>query len=1074
MNKLLISAGTLMLLGLVQGVHAAEARMPYLVQLDGKPAASYTGGIASLKATMPVAGQKLALDSPDVQRYGSYLEQKQRSLLAVAPQAKLLHSYKLAYNGFSAMLTRAEARALKAQPGVLSVQREQARQVDTHYTPTYLGLDGPNGLWSKAGGDRKAGENIVIGVIDTGLWPENPAFADRVDAHGAPTFDSSGTLAYGAPPASWKGACVAGEGFSAQSCNNKLIGARYYNDSFKADGRTLHWTEFESPRDSVNAVGSRGGHGTHTASTAAGNHGVTARLDGVAAGLASGMAPRARLAVYKVCWTYNDPDAVEGSTNKCYPGDAIAAVEQAIKDGVNVLNFSISGDPFSVDDPVDQAFLGAANAGIFVATSAGNAGPYYVPSAHGVPWMTAAAAATHDRQTGAEVTLDDGTRFVGASLNSAPLPASRAVLARDAGATPFEQLSEADQAARSQCFTAADRAANGASAAGALDPAYVKDRVVVCERGVNARKDKSVAVKEAGGVGMIMVDNNNGLVFDVQSLPSVHVSTQDGDTIKAYVSSHPDARIAMSAYGLQANPAPSPMVAPFSSRGPGVAPGLLKPDLAAPGVEVLAGVTPVKTEAERNAIAAQGKASGAAWNFFTGTSMASPHVAGLAALLMQQHPDWSPAAIRSALMTTAGPTEPDIYVEPWASNSPWGQGAGMVQPLLATDPGLVYDLAPNDYIRFLCGANSISVSAEQCQQSGKVAATNLNQPSIVAPALMEQQSFVRSVTNVGGKPAIYTATMSGLEGYSYSVTPSTLALEPGETKSFTVALKNVNAPHWEWRYGSLEWRDGEHLVHSTVAARAMVLDVYEYLNSSRPADNKLLPMYAGFSSKLAIQKSGLTAAKRTTFTRAPGKWDDYGVADCRAGGSASVAAMKLSIPAGTTAARLATYYADTAAVGQGTDNLYLMILNSSGVLVGISDTEFTSEHALLGLAPEPGDYTVCVAVKSSWAETSTFAISSWILKPGQQDANMKVLSPSATAPGAFGTLAVSWNGLDPAQRYFGLVQLKVDGKVQSNIRVMVDSSAQGAPLELPQAEALFGGNLPRTTPMKFQREPGAL
>ncbi|TFW29384.1 S8 family peptidase, partial [Duganella callida] len=455
MKTILISAGSLLLAAL-GAAQAAEGRLPYLVQLDGKPAASYAGGVASLKATMPAAGQKLAAASAEVQRYSGYLEQQQRKVLANAPQARLMHSYQLAYNGFSAMLTQSEARALKAQPGVLAVRREYARHVDTHYTPTYLGLDGPNGLWSKVGGDTKAGENIVIGLIDTGIWPENPAFADRVDSSGAPTFDAGGKLAYGVPPANWKGACVGGEGFDVGTCNNKLIGARYFNQSFKADGRTLHWTEFDSPRDSVNATSSHGGHGTHTASTAAGNHGVSARLDGVQVGLASGMAPRARIAVYKVCWTYNDPDAATGSTNSCYEGDAIAAVEQAIRDGVNVLNFSISGNPYTVDDPVDQAFLGAANAGIFVASSAGNAGPYYLPAAHGVPWMTSVAAASHDRQTGAELKLDDGTRFIGASLNSAPLAATRLVLARDAGATPFDQLSAADQAARSLCFTAAD------------------------------------------------------------------------------------------------------------------------------------------------------------------------------------------------------------------------------------------------------------------------------------------------------------------------------------------------------------------------------------------------------------------------------------------------------------------------------------------------------------------------------------------------------------------------------------------------------------------------------------------
>ncbi|WP_443093090.1 hypothetical protein, partial [Duganella callida] len=194
----------------------------------------------------------------------------------------------------------------------------------------------------------------------------------------------------------------------------------------------------------------------------------------------------------------------------------------------------------------------------------------------------------------------------------------------------------------------------------------------------------------------------------------------------------------------------------------------------------------------------------------------------------------------------------------------------------------------------------------------------------------------------------------------------------------------------------------------------------------------------------------------------------------RAGGSASVAAMKVNIPVGTSAARFATFYADTGAVGQGSDELYLMILDAQGVLVGISNMDGTSDQGVLGLEPAPGDYTVCVAVKSSWIETSTFALSSWILKPGQQDANMKVLAPSVTAPGAYGTVAVSWSGLDPAQRYFGLAQLKVDGQVQANIRVSVDASALGEPLEAARPDALFGAGQPRATPLKLQRQPGRL
>ena len=329
-----ITSAVLFALSVAAATHAyadGEIRHSYIVQLADKPVATYDGTVSGLQATKPAAGQRLNVDASSVQNYIAYLETKQTDVLATVNKAQVTNEYKVVFNGFSAMLTDAEVRALKKNPGVANITADSILQLDTSYTPTFLGLDKPGGLWDQLGGQDKAGEGIIIGIVDGGIWPEHDSFADRVDANGNPSRDGS-KLAYDAPPASWKGICQTGEGFSASDCNNKLIGARW----FKQPAQTLHWTEFLSARDSVAGAEGHGGHGDHTASTAGGNAHVTATTNGLSLGKITGMAPRARIAAYKVCWT----DGVTGA-NGCATSNSVAAIEQAVKDGVNVINFSI-------------------------------------------------------------------------------------------------------------------------------------------------------------------------------------------------------------------------------------------------------------------------------------------------------------------------------------------------------------------------------------------------------------------------------------------------------------------------------------------------------------------------------------------------------------------------------------------------------------------------------------------------------------------------------------------------------------------------------------------------------------
>ncbi|RYF05100.1 MAG: S8 family peptidase, partial [Oxalobacteraceae bacterium] len=688
------AAVALCLAGLALSAHADDIRRPYIVQLADKPVASYDGSIDGLPATQPQAGNRLDIDASEVHLYSDYLGQKQAAVRATVAAAPVTYNYSVVLNGFAAMLTDDEVRALQARSDVAQVVPDTPRQMVTTYTSSFLGLDKPDGLWTKLGGKSKAGENVIIGVVDGGVWPENPAYADRVDANGKPTFDNSGTLAYDAPPANWKGYCQAGEGFTVGNCNNKLIGAQYFDATYRSLPQyTTHWTEFRSPRDSIGGNVGHGGHGTHTSSTAGGNAGPNAIVSGIDLGPVTGMAPRARIAMYKVCWTFNDATDATGGKNSCFTGDSVAAIEKAVVDGVSVINFSISGGT-SITDPVEQAFLHASNAGVFVSASAGNDGPANTV-AHISPWQATVAASTHNRELQATVTLGNGRSFRGASMNSTavgPAPMITAEAAALPGANPTLVA---------QCFSANE---NGGQAV--LDPAKVAGKIVTCTRGGNARVDKSLAVQDAGGVGMVQIDNGTGLVAEVHAVPSVHVNAADGAVIKSYATTS-GATASISTFVIGTSNVPAPTMASFSSRGPNrYDPNVLKPDMTAPGVDVIAGVSPNMTEAQRAALLTGTlEPVPLAWASYQGTSMSSPHVAGLAALLRQQHPTWSPAMIKSALMTTATDTFADAIANgDTRGRLPFGQGAGHVAPNAAANPGLVYDITELDYRKYMCGA----------------------------------------------------------------------------------------------------------------------------------------------------------------------------------------------------------------------------------------------------------------------------------------------------------------------------------------------------------------------------------
>ena len=929
----------------------------YIVRLAEQPVSAYEGGIKGLQATRPRKGQKIDPNSPAVVNYRAFLESRQDAVLGSVGGGKKLYSYGYVFNGFAAELSAEQAAKLAATPGVLAVEKDTARPLDTSSTPGFLGLSGSAGFWAT----QAKGENVIIGIVDGGIWPESLSFSDRTGSNG--NASKEGKLDYQQIPG-WNGRCVPGEQFNASNCNQKLIGARYYNAGWGGNAgidAQLPW-EFNSPRDF-------GGHGTHTASTAGGNANVPTTGPASVFGPISGIAPRARIAAYKVCWE-------TGAGGSCFNSDSVAAIDQAVADGVDVINFSISGSQTNFRDPVEIAFLFAADAGIFVAASAGNSGPASSTVAHPSPWLTTVAAGTHNRATSGSVTLGNGVTYNGASVASAvgPAPLINSTAAGLPGANPT---------AVALCFAAVD---NGGVPV--LDPVKVKGKIVVCDRGTTARVNKGVAVQEAGGVGMILINpTNNSLNGDLHSVPTVHLQNTDRAAVQAYAAGA-GATATINAANIVYNAA-APFTASFSSRGPSRAGNgdVLKPDLIAPGQDVLAAVAPPFNR-------------GLNFDIYSGTSMSSPHVAGLAALLKDLYPNWSPMAIKSALMTTGY----DVLDggTPAPNTNPvliFRQGAGHVDPSKAVNPGLVYDAGFADWLSFICGAQP----GGGCTGVTPMDPSNLNQASIAIGDMFGPQTVTRRVTNVSDGPLTVNANVTGMSGFNVVVSPSTLTIPKGATANFSVSFTRSGAAFSQFTGGQLTWSGGGFTVRSPIVVRPVALAAPAEVSGSYSVG-------FGFEGPFTATARGLIPAAITPGTVA----DDPTDSTCSLT-SPNAQIIQVAVPAGTTYARFSLFDAD---VNEGSD-IDLCVFNSANTLVGSSGSGTSAETVSL-VSPTAGNYRVVV---QGWgvAGSSPFKLHTWLL--GSADAgNMTVTTAPANATvGGTGTVTLSFSGLAAGTRYLGSV-----------------------------------------------------
>ncbi|XP_004512298.1 subtilisin-like serine-protease S isoform X2 [Cicer arietinum] len=666
-------------------------------------------------------------------------------------QASHIYSYKHGFKGFAAKLSDEQAYQISKMPGVVSVFPNSKRKLHTTHSWDFMGLMDDETM-ENMGYSTKNQANIIIGFIDTGIWPESPSF---VDTDMPPV------------PRRWKGHCQIGEAFNASSCNRKVIGARYYMSGFQAEEGSDRKVSFGSARDSS-------GHGSHTASTAAGRYVANMNYKGLATGKARGGAPMARIAVYKTCWN-----------SGCYDVDLLAAFDDAIRDGVHIISLSLGpespqGDYFS--DAVSVGSFHAARHGVLVVASAGNEGTP-ASATNLAPWIITVGASSTDRDFTSDIMLGNAVNITGESLSLLEMNASRRTIpASEAFAgyfTPYQSRHE--------------------------------------EGSTESKLEKSRVVKEAGGVGMILIDETDQDVAIPFVIPSAIVRRKTGQQILSYINSTsmPTSRIsgAKTVVGVQ----PAPRAAAFSSKGPNaLTPEILKPDVIAPGLNILAAWSPASVGNMK-------------FNILSGTSMACPHVTGIATLIKAAHPSWSPSAIKSAIMTTA--TILDKKHEPIRADpdrrraNAFDYGSGFVNPARVLEPGLVYDSQPEDFVAFLCSIGYdekslrlVTGDNSTCDGAFKTP-SDLNYPSIAVPNLEGYFSATRVVTNVGKARSIYEAEVVSPDGVNVTVVPTRLVFtRTGQKIKFTVNFK-VIAPLKGYGFGFLTWRNGISQVTSPIVVQ---------------------------------------------------------------------------------------------------------------------------------------------------------------------------------------------------------------------------------------------------------------
>jgi subtilisin family serine protease len=1001
------------------GVADPEERKVFIVQLREPSTAEYHAELQKAAAPTPgtrTARKRFDKNSAAIKVYADNLLTRQQELIARSvPDAEKIYSYRFGLNGFAARMTAAQAHKLENMDEVLHVWEDEIRPLTTNFSASFLELfDGERGL---RGPEGLTGEDVIIGFIDSGVYPEHPALKDTKEADrpraclsawGENTllgrwlckrFDRLDDQILFDAPENWNGICQAGEEFEETTCDNKLIGARWFISGAENSG-PIDIGEIRSARDVD-------GHGTHTATTAAGNR-AKASIFGTLIGNVEGIAPRARVAVYKACWLR--PGDVRAS---CNTSDLANAIDTAVADGVDIINYSVGSSMLEVTAPDDVALLNATKAGVLAVVAAGNDGPNLgtVGSPAGGPWVLTVGASTRDGEKSVEAM----------QIDEPPSIAGRYAVEEASFTPPLEGVGTIEAA----LILADDNSTGNGSgtAADACEPlvneAEMDGNIAFIERG-GCNFDTKVRNAESAGAVAAVVYSIAGdpiVMFGDPTLvdiPALMIGQADGNLILAEIEAG-NAVAAVLDKGLLLNqPETGDVMATFSSRGPGPVNDFLKPDVTAPGVNILAGFTPDSANSAPDELYA----------YLSGTSMSVPHVAGVAALLLEANPDWRPSIIKSALMTTA---RQDLVASDGVGvANPFDYGAGHIVPNAALEPGLVYDVSDDEYDAFACATVARAVPEERCAQlendGVSAAPEDMNQPSIGIARLANQKTVSRRVTNISEETASLSVSIAPPPGIRIDVVPPTLSVAPGQTASYDVTFRYESGPLDLWRFGSLIWSGGDHSVYSSIAVKPVSVTVPEEITGFGGTGSETFPVEFGYTGAYSPIVHGLRLP-----VIIPGFVDNDPTKTFTFRTGDGVTAHLIQVPADQMYLRFSLF--DELTDGDDDLDLYLFYQPGQCNPLDFRGTQLTqsggptAEEQVNVFRPAAGCYGALVhgfeTDEVSGGPGSNYTMYAWAFGITDDQNNMTVSGPPFVTSGAIENVTVNWSNLTSNTIYFG-------------------------------------------------------
>jgi subtilisin family serine protease len=1027
----------------------------YIVKLRSPGAASYKRTPADFAADKPLSANERSVRDAAAESYATALEQSHDRLLAgIGAGGSKVYSYRYSVNGFAARLTAAQVSRLAQSTEVQRVWQDSDQRLRTNNSAIFLGLQDPQGGLRADVGLR--GEGIVVGIIDSGVAPGHPSLLDTEDRtprtcrsawarssllglwlcagyrRNPPT-----ALVYD-PPVGFTGACETGPGFTPGACNNKVVGARFYIDGF-SERHELDAGEFRSPKDAD-------GHGTHVATIVAGNS-VDASLLGTRVARVSGIAPRARVAIYKACWLKTgDTEAT------CATSDLVRAIDDAVADGVDLINYSVGAVETELDAPDDLALLDALDAGVLTVVAAGNDGPSEatIGSPSSAPWVLTTAASTQQ-----------GEFFDSAIEITSPAALADAIVMREASFTPALTREE-PIAAR---LVTADDDQGGGGAAGStrdacqplVNAAEIEGNVALVERGLCEFQVKIGHAEDAGAVAVVVYNDSgpptimNGDTGSV-GIPAVMIGTADGQVLVDRIAAdaqdgdeeteEEQVRVRLARGIFAAVPGNGDVLANFSSRGPSLSDAnFVKPDVTAPGVDILAGHTPDVANGLR----------GELYQYMSGTSQAAPEVTGAAALLKEAHPGWSPSALKSALITSA---LRNVRASNGDPTTGFEVGAGRIAPNAAVDPGLVYDNGFADHAAYLCGRHESPFAASDCAAHAAAGrssnAVDLNLPSIGVAGLVSGDVVRRSVTNVG-EPASYSASALAPPGLDVVVDPSSLVLGTGATAQFTVTFVDRGALRDEWTFGELTWTSATQRVASPIAARPVTLRAAAEIFLRGRQGNSSLPVAFGYGGAYGATVHGLRQPTLDLNGQVPtgfvdddpsNTFDPMQIVGVTCPSTIrGIAAHCITVPANQLYLRVALFDELT----DGADDLDLYLFRCAGnqcSQLAASDG-VTSDEQIDFFRPAAGSYVVVVhgfeTDEVAGGPGANYSLFTWSFGANDDVGNLAVTAPVNVANGDRVDFGLSWSGLAPASRYFGAISHTTPGGLYGLTLVNVET-----------------------------------